>query len=46
MTEKSFQLISKRDQWFDELEKLEIADPWTEKVSDKFQTDEWYKKEE
>lgn len=34
---------SKRDEWFDELEKLGINDPWTEKVPDKYLTDEWYK---
>jgi hypothetical protein len=35
---------SKRDEWFDELEKLGIHDPWNEPIPDKYQTDEWYKK--
>ena len=34
---------SKRDKWFDELEKLGIKYPLTEKVPDKYLTDEWYK---
>lgn len=33
---------SKRDQWFDEIEKLGI-DPWTENVPDKYNTDEWFR---
>ncbi|HEY8937015.1 MAG TPA: hypothetical protein VIM65_17430 [Cyclobacteriaceae bacterium] len=33
---------SKRDMWFDELEKLGINDPWSEPIPDKYQTDEWY----
>jgi hypothetical protein len=33
---------SKRDRWFDEIEKLGI-DPWTEDVPDKYNTDEWFK---
>lgn len=34
---------SKRNQWFDEIEKLGI-DPWTENVPDKYNTDEWFRK--
>ncbi|MCE7057147.1 hypothetical protein LZF95_20875 [Algoriphagus sp. AGSA1] len=34
---------SKRDQWFEEIEKLGI-DPWTEDVPDKYSTDAWYRK--
>lgn len=33
---------SKRDQWFDEMEKLGI-DPWTENVPDKYNTNEWFR---
>ena len=33
---------SKRNQWFEEVEKLGI-DPWTEDIPEKYQTDEWYK---
>lgn len=33
---------SKRDQWFDEMEKLGI-DPWTENLPDKYNTDEWFR---
>lgn len=32
---------SKRQRWFDEIEKLGI-DPWTQDVPDKFLTDEWF----
>jgi hypothetical protein len=35
---------SKRHEWFDELEKLGIHDPWNESIPDRYQTDEWYKK--
>jgi hypothetical protein len=35
---------SKRDEWFDELEKLGIRNPWSEPIPNKYQTDEWYKK--
>jgi len=34
---------SRRDEWFDELEKLGIHDPMNESVPDKYRTDEWYK---
>lgn len=34
---------SKRDIWFEELEKLGINDPWEEEIPKKFKTDEWYK---
>lgn len=33
---------SKRDQWFEEVEKLG-GDPWSDNVPEKYQTDEWYK---
>lgn len=33
---------SKRDQWFEEVERLGI-DPWTGVVPEKYQTDEWSK---
>ena len=33
----------KRDEWFDELEKLGIHDPWNESIPNKHQTDEWLK---
>jgi hypothetical protein len=33
---------SKRDRWFNELEKLGIKNPWTDEVPDKYLTDEWY----
>ncbi len=33
---------SKRDLWFDEINKLGI-DPWAEEVPDKYNTDEWFK---
>ena len=33
---------SKRDMWFDELEKIGIKNPWVEKIPKKFLTDEWY----
>jgi hypothetical protein len=35
---------SKRDRWFDEIEKLGI-DPWTEDVPSKYNTDEWFRDE-
>jgi hypothetical protein len=35
---------SRRDEWFDILEKLGI-DPWGGDVPEIFRTDEWYKKE-
>jgi hypothetical protein len=34
---------SKREKWFDELEKLGIHDPWNEAVPEKFQSDLWYR---
>jgi hypothetical protein len=33
---------SKRDKWFEEVEKLGI-DPWTEDVPDKYNTDVWFR---
>lgn len=33
---------SKRDKWFDELDKLGIKSPWTDDIPDKYLTDEWY----
>ncbi|TRW89323.1 hypothetical protein [Flavobacterium sp. GT3R68] len=33
---------SKRDQWFDEIEKLGI-DPWNGEIPEKYQTDKWYR---
>lgn len=36
---------SKRDKWFDELEKLGIKDPWTDKIPNPYLTDEWYKRQ-
>ena len=33
---------SKRDQWFDEIEKLGI-DPWTEEVPEQYQSNKWYR---
>lgn len=35
---------SRREEWFDELEKLGIRNPWKESIPEKFRTDEWYKK--
>lgn len=35
--------VSRRDEWFDELETLGIYDPWTMEIPDKYQTDAWYK---
>lgn len=32
---------SKRDQWFDAIEKLGL-DPWTDDIPEKFETGEWY----
>ena len=32
---------SKRDEWFDEIEKLGI-DPWKDEVPEKYQTDKWF----
>jgi hypothetical protein len=33
---------SKRDLWFYELGRLGIKDPWTEKLPERYLTDEWY----
>lgn len=33
---------SKREEWFDEIEKLGI-EPWSEKVPEKYLTDKWYR---
>ncbi|RTY85839.1 hypothetical protein [Flavobacterium sp. GT3R68] len=33
---------SKRDQWFDEIEKLGI-DPWNGKIPEKYLSDKWYR---
>lgn len=35
---------SKRDLWFDELEKIGIEDPVEEEIPKEFKTDEWRKK--
>ena len=34
---------SKRNKWFNEIEKLGI-NPWTEDVPDKYKTDEWFRR--
>lgn len=34
---------SKRDLWFDEIEKIGITDPKDENIPAKFQSDEWWK---
>ncbi|MEY2922154.1 MAG: hypothetical protein RL108_776 [Bacteroidota bacterium] len=34
---------SKREEWFDQIEKLEI-NPWKDEVPKKYKTDEWYKR--
>lgn len=33
---------SKRDRWFDELEKLGFKRPFTDEIPGKYLTDEWY----
>lgn len=33
---------SRRNEWFDQLEKLGIKDPWKDNIPDKYLTDEWY----
>lgn len=33
---------SKRDEWYDEIEKLDI-DPWKDEIPDKYKTDKWYR---
>ena len=35
--------LSKRDLWFDELDKLCIESPMEEEIPPKFKTDEWWK---
>lgn len=34
---------SRRDEWFDELEKIGITDPQEQTIPTKFITDEWYR---
>ncbi len=34
---------SKRDRWFEELEKLGFTDPFDQDIPEKFKTDEWYR---
>jgi len=34
---------SKRGEWFNELERIGIVDPWTETIPEKYQTDEGYR---
>lgn len=36
---------SKRDLWFDTLEKLGFDDPWEQQIPKAFETDAWYTKE-
>ena len=36
--------VSKRELWFDELEKLGIEDPTEEEIPKEFRSDEWWKK--
>lgn len=35
---------SKRDEWFDELEKRGYHDPFNSEIPEEFQSDKWYKK--
>lgn len=34
---------SKRDQWFEELEKLWFDNPWEQNIPEKYQSDQWFK---
>ncbi len=34
---------SKRNLWFEELEKLGYKDPWDQNIPEKFKTDAWYR---
>lgn len=34
---------SKRDQWFDELEKLGYENPFEQEIPEKYKSDEWYR---
>ncbi len=34
---------SKRERWFEELEKIGVVDPWNEDIPKKYKTDAWYR---